>query len=123
MTAAELPVRVPLAVPQGITFRRRFHWALDGVAVDLTGWDAHMQVRRFPSAGTVLADLTPGAGITLGADGYIDVMLTAGQTAELPVTKGVYDLRLTQPGGGDTIGFLTGPFTVTPAVTRVVTSP
>lgn len=123
MTAAELPARVPLAVPQGITFRRRFHWSLDGVAVDLTGWDAHMQVRRFASADTVLADLTPGAGITLGADGYIDLMLTAGQTAELPVTKAVYDLRLIQPGGGDTIGFLTGPFTVTPAVTRVESSP
>lgn len=115
---AELPIREPLVINQGATFRRRFRWSLDGTPVDLTGWTARMEARRFPAAATVLAELTETAGITLGADGHIDLLLTAAETAALPPTRAVYDLRLTQPGAGDTIPFLVGPFTVRAAVTR-----
>lgn len=117
MVVQELPLRVPLAVSQGATFRKRFRWSLDGAPVNLTGWTGHMQARRFPSAGSVLVNLTETAGLALGADGIIDVLLTAAQTAALPVTRGVYDLRLSYPGG-DTIPLAAGDFIVRAAVTR-----
>lgn len=122
MTVQELPVSWRLTIPQGATFRRQFAWSVGGLAPDLSTWSAHMQIRRHPASETVLADLTSEAdgGITLGADGTIEVLLTAAQTAELPATRGVYDLRLTQPAGGDVVPFLTGLCIITPAVTREV---
>lgn len=119
MSKATLPISRPLVIWQGATFRQAFRWSLGGVGVDLTGWTAHMQVRRFPAAATPIVDLTDGNGITLGADGSVTVVIDAAASAALPALRGVYDLRLTRPDG-EVVPFLTGVAIVAASVTRDV---
>lgn len=68
----------------------------DGVAVDLTGSTAKLTIRN--AAGESLLVLTDGDGITLGgATGNVDILLTAEQTAALPLQKLSYNLDITEP--------------------------
>lgn len=98
-------------VEQGATWDETFTWKDNSsppVAIDLTGYSAHMQLR--PSAGdsTLYLDLTNGTGITLGGGaGTIRVVLTAAQTTAFswPMLAGQsaptakYDLKVTDAGG------------------------
>jgi hypothetical protein len=87
-----------------------------GGAFNLTGYQAHLQIRSSYSASSVLADFdTHVGGIVLyGATGQIGIYMSPNQSAQLlsgpvplsqvingrPVYKlGVYDLKLTDPSG------------------------
>lgn len=85
-----------------------------------------MQVRASFGASAVVASLSsPSDGITVGGtDGTITIVLSASETASLPVTSdfgdawaGVYDLEV-ESSGGEVTRLLEGAFYVTPEVTR-----
>lgn len=95
-------------------------WKSGGVAVNLTGYTAKMQVRaRHGAADPALLTLTHLDGITLGgAAGTVRIQRTAAQTAALTFASGVYDLELiaaADPPG--TKRLLEGKVVVLPEVT------
>ncbi len=63
-----------------------------GPPVDITGWDARMQVREGPTrSGTIILDLTLGAGeiviVSPATDGTFQVQVTDTVTAALLATQ------------------------------------
>lgn len=91
---------------KGATFTHRFQWktgptAETAVAVDLAGWVARLHFKVKADDAEVLLPLTTeNGGITLsvGGDGWVDVLVTAMQTKALP-KKAVFDLELESPTG------------------------
>lgn len=95
-----------------------------GAPLDLTGWDARMQIRDSLDAAAPLKTLTVGAGLILGgAAGTISFLISAAETASLfPIASGDtrvcrYDLELVEPGG-QVRKALVGRFVVRREVTR-----
>lgn len=108
----EFPITRNYTFTPGSTFRKSFAWARANS--DLSTWTAKLQIRS-TYGGTLLLELTETAGITLGAGGEIDILITAEQTEVL--ADGVYDLELYEPAG-DTVRFLEGTLKAgTPQVT------
>lgn len=112
------PANLKLTCPQGTTFSRTLTYKVDGVAVNLTGYTARMQVRENYYTNAKLVDLTSGSGITLGGSaGTVSFTLSASATAALPVGTFVYDLEIVS-GGGAVTRLVEGKFIVTPEVTK-----
>lgn len=98
----------------------------DQQPVDLTGYDARMQIRRDRDAALPIYTLTsdPLGGISLGSQGEIDITIPAGQTAPTLVPAidpdgevWYHDLLLTAPDS--TVERLyQGIVSVFPGVTR-----
>lgn len=89
-----------------------------GLAIDLTGYAAALQVRESVDSAEPLVSLTEAAGIALGGEeGTIGVHFTPEETAGLTLRSVVYDLELT-PEEGETFRLLQGTITVSPEVTR-----
>ena len=103
---------------QGMTFAPQLTWAIDGTAVNLTGYTARMQVRPTVDSTAVPINLTSGSGITLGGTaGTIQLSVAATALAAIEAGRYVYDLEL-QSGGGTVTTILAGYFDVSPEVTR-----
>lgn len=108
-----------LDIEQGANFSKVITWKDSaGVAQDLTGYTARMQIRKSKSATTTLADMTTAnGGVTLGGVlGTITLALTAAQTAAM-TSGGVYDLELIN-GAGFVTRLLEGAVTFSKEVTR-----
>jgi hypothetical protein len=127
-----------LTCQQGTDWSRLLVWKIKneaGVAepVNLTGWSARMQARRWHD-GEIAASLSSDPGeedglITLSAEGEIMLSLTEEQTRAIPVDltrrrRGAqaveihrYDLELISPGG-DVERLVEGTFTITAEVTQ-----
>ena len=119
-----LPVKRKLTINQGATFRASWVWKPGGMAMDLTGCTARMQVRPERESPEVLLEMTTeNGGITLGAvPGEIALYLGATNTASgvLDWESGVYDLEMQHPSGADEVTrFAEGVVVVRPEVTRV----
>jgi hypothetical protein len=84
----------------------------------LTNHTARMQVRRTIESTTPLITLTTENGrISLnGAEGFINLSITAADTAAL-TSSGVYDLEIIS-SGGLVSRVIQGTFTLSPEVTR-----
>ena len=110
---------------QGATFNPTISWVDDeGVAVDLSTYEARMQVRPTVPSASVIFEVTsasPAAasgGITLGGSaGTIEIVLEATATDDLPTGTFRYDLELEAPDGFVT-RLLKGRFKIDPEVTR-----
>lgn len=106
-------------IKQGETWTLTFVVQDDnGVAKDLTGYNAKMQIRNKPG-GDVYATLqtTPGTGITVnGSAGSVTLTLAAAVTDLLNFQRGVYDIYLTSGAGVVTIPF-EGDVIINPRVT------
>ena len=105
-------------IEQGATFSRTFTWKDDaGVAINITGYTARLQIRTaFESSSTILS-LTSSSGITLGGSaGTIVVSVSATDTAALDPGSYVYDLELVN--GATVTRLLAGYVEITPEVTR-----
>jgi hypothetical protein len=133
MTAAAYDLKIE----QGEDYMPR--WVLRFKGTDtprnLAGWTGHLQIRSIYYATSTLIDLTTSnGGLTLGADGSIQINMTAAQTAafftgpspnpvwqkinDRPYTKiGQYDLRLFDTSG-KTFPIIGGNVLLTPSVTR-----
>lgn len=107
-------------IEQGATFRRVLTYKdEDGAIVDLTGWNARMQLRTSKSAvsSTLALTSSPAAGITMGGvAGTVTVEITATQTAALVASTYVYDLEIYN--GAEVIRLIEGSLTLSTEVTR-----
>lgn len=111
--------RLDLTCDQGATFTRVLTWLDDdGIAVNLAGYTARMQVRSDHESATVLLSLTTeNGGITLGGSaGTVTLSATATATAALESGEHVYDLELVS--GAVVTRLMQGCFVVDPEVTR-----
>lgn len=107
---------------RGATWRQAFEWRqADGTTPydDLTGWTAAMQLRTRAESGEALLSLTsPAGGLAIdGPAARITATITAAQSADLPVGRAAYDIRLTAPSG-DVYFLVEGTVTVESQVTR-----
>ena len=108
-----------LTIEQGATFSQLVTYKESGVAVNLTGYTARMQVRStLESASTVVELTTANGRITLGGSaGTITLTVSATDTAALTAGRGVYDLELVS-GSGIVTRLLQGVATISRNVTR-----
>lgn len=95
--------RVNLCIPQASDWSHDFIWQNDGVAVDLTGYSARMQIQD-PDDGTVILDIsTAGGGISITAlTGTVTASLTNTQTRTSLVMAN-YSLILKSGSGDQTV--------------------
>ena len=111
------PGKLKLLCPQGSTFSRTLTYKVDSTPVDLTGYEARLQVREYHYSDNFVISLTDTSGITLGGSaGTIDVLVDATTTTELVPGDYVYDLELI--ASGTVTRLIEGQFVVTPEVTR-----
>lgn len=86
--------------------------------MDLTGYDARMQVRESTTSPVPLLSLTLGDGITVdGPAGEITLEVSDDDTSAWLWSYGLYGLEMESPGGRTT-PLLKGEFEVCPEVTR-----
>ena len=106
-------------VEQGATYSQVITYKEAGVAINLTGYTARLQVRStLESASTVVELTTANGRIVLGgAAGTITLTISATDTAALTAGRGVYDLELVS-GSGIVTRLLQGVATISRNVTR-----
>ena len=103
---------------QGRVFRKRFQLTdAGGTPFVWTGYTASMQVRTKASDNRELLALTSGSGITLEADGWVQIEASGVLMAAVPAGTHVYDFVLHEPGG-EPVDLFGGPFVVEQGVTR-----
>ena len=89
-------------------------------ALDLTGWEPRMQIRRDAKALGVVLDCRPANDrikVTDAPTGKILLNIPADDTARLDLEGAVYDVIITHTSG-EVRRLLSGAVTVSPAVTR-----
>jgi tRNA threonylcarbamoyladenosine modification (KEOPS) complex Pcc1 subunit len=108
-----------ILIEQGATFSQVITYKEAGVAVNLTGYTARMQVRAtLESASTLVELTTANSRIALGGTaGTINLTIAADDTAALTSGLGVYDLELVS-GSGIVTRLLQGVCTISRNVTR-----
>ncbi len=108
-----------ILIEQGATFSQVITYKDKGVAVNLTGYTARMQVRSTLESATTIVELTTAnSRIALGgAAGTITLTISATDTAALTAGRGVYDLELVS-GSGIVTRLLQGVATISRNVTR-----
>lgn len=108
-------------IEQGAYFERTITVSDNGVARNLTGYIARLQVRTSYQDATPVVDLTTengGITITTPLEGQLVVRMTAAATAALTGwTNGFYDLELV-PLDGKVDRLLQGKVTLSPEVTK-----
>ena len=108
-----------ILIEQGATYSQVITYKDNGVAVNLQGYTARMQVRATIEAATALIELTTAnERIALGgAAGTITLTISAADTEALTAGRGVYDLELIS-GSGIVTRLLQGVATISRNVTR-----
>jgi len=116
----QTPGKLNLVAYQGASWDYTLTWLAGGTPVNLTGYQARMQVRESYDASTPILSLTAGTGITLGGTaGTIYLEASATTTAAfdgVPNKQYIYDLEL--ENAGIETRLVEGTFTVNPEVTR-----
>ena len=108
-----------ILIEQGATFSQVITYKEAGVAINLTGYTARLQVRSTLESATSVVELTTAnSRIALGgAAGTITLTISATDTAALTAGRGVYDLELVS-GSGIVTRLLQGVATISRNVTR-----
>jgi hypothetical protein len=108
-----------ILIEQGATYSQVITYKEAGVAINLTGYTARMQVRAtLESASTLVELTTANSRIALGGTaGTITLTIAATDTAALTSGRGVYDLELVS-GSGIVTRLLQGVATISRNVTR-----
>ena len=108
-----------ITIEQGATFSQVITYKESGVAINLTGYTARMQVRSTLESATSVVELTTAnSRIALGGvAGTISLTISATDTAALTAGRGVYDLELVS-GSGIVTRLLQGVCTISRNVTR-----
>ena len=114
------PGRYNITVYQGTTFQLSPQWLIDNLPVNLTGYSATMQVRKFTSSPTPLVTASTSNGLIAinAAQGQIAISIPAATTATWPADNYMYDLNLTAPDGVTVYKILTGTFVVAASVVQ-----
>ena len=119
----QAPGLLDLNMWQGASWDYTLTWQTGGTPVNLSGYDARLQVRESHASSTAVLSLTAGTGITLGGTaGTIILEATATQTAAISAQppgpqQYVYDLELVS-GAGVVTRLVEGRVLVYPEVTR-----
>ena len=109
------PGKYKIEARQGQTLDKTFTWTVNNGPVNVTGFDAAMQVRSSWDSGTVVLDASDF--ITLGGTlGTVRVNIPAGTIAAINPGRYQYDLEL--DNGGTVTTLLAGVFQVNPEITR-----
>ncbi len=111
---------LPLDIEQGATYEKKLTWQdANENPIDITGYDARLQVRSEKESDVVLLELNvSNGGIILGdAAGTIELFISSSDTEALTWTQGVYDLELITDTG-KVIRFIEGAICVSLEVTR-----
>ena len=112
------PARYNINVYKGATFNLNPVWKIGGIAVNLTGFTADMQVRQFVDTGIITEMSTANGHIVIdGPRGQINITLSASETAALPAGQYMYDLNVTDTGG-TVFKILQGAFVINASVTH-----
>jgi hypothetical protein len=115
------PLKVPLTIYQGATFRKTVTWKAGepAVPVDLSGCSARMQIREKVESAEVLLELTTvnGRVVLGGVAGTVTLELPSSVTEDITWRAGVYDLEV-QFSNGDVRRLMNGSVKVVPEVTR-----
>ena len=108
-----------ITIEEGATFVLTFTVKAGGVAVNLTGYTAQMQVRSTVESSAVIVEASSANNRVdiQGGTGVVTVTIPANVTSTLDFTDGVYDLKATAPGGAVS-RYLAGEVTFSRAVTR-----
>lgn len=104
-----------LIIDAGATYRLSIEYE----GVDLTGYTAESQFRRFSNSDDTALSLMDTNGrivFTDRANGMLEIVLSASDTAQLS-GQYRYDIDLTAPGG-DVVRLFRGKVLVAPEVTR-----
>lgn len=107
-------------IEQGATTVKPFVWkSSDGTPVDLSGYEARMQVRRSTSADDVLLEASTDNGrIQIDPEaGKFTLVLSASVTAAINWSRGRYDIELESPDG-DVTRLIYGEITISKEITR-----
>lgn len=111
---------------QGTDWSRTLEFKTNGVADDLTGWDARMTFRDAPHvAGNVIIDLTTtptaqGSVITISAStGLVTPFIADVDSDAFELDKIYYDLKMTSPSSDGSLEYvpLFGYLPIIPKVT------
>lgn len=110
------PAEYPIKMRQGDTYKRTLTWLVNKAPVNLTGYDARLQIREDADDATPALDASDY--LTLGGTaGTIEVEIPAEETADLDAGRYVYDLEV-ESGGGEVTTLIAGSLTVTAEVTK-----
>jgi len=109
-----------ITIEKAATFTLSIIWKdSTGTLINLTGYTAHMQVRKSYTTSEIDLNLSTsnGAIVLGGSAGTIVVTATATLTLALTIKAGLYDLVLTS-GGGVATRLLEGSVTISPEITQ-----
>lgn len=98
MATQVLPIaEADICIFQGATFNQTLYYEVNGANVDLSDYDANMQIRSSPSSKAIILELSNTNGrITLNDQGAINLLISATDTSYLSAcNNAVYDLQLT----------------------------
>lgn len=110
-----------IVIEQGSKFALTVIYKDDtGSIIDLTGYTAAMQIRKYIDSSDTIESLSSGSGITItGASGQIDIEIGATNTAAYDFITAYYDLEITPASGADdTVRLLQGSVKLSKEVTR-----
>lgn len=120
-----MPATADLHVDQGAKYQVTFTYrqpsdpstpTVPGPPVDVTGWDALLQLRDLPGS-EVLLSLDQDSGITVGTtDGTFIVAMTAEQTSAFTFRRCQYDLLVTPPSSDPIRLIQASTVFITPAI-------
>lgn len=114
----QAPGNLDLNMYQGANWDYELTWNTGGTPVNLTGYDARMQMRRSDDTALPVLSLSAGSGITLGGTaGTIYLETDAATTAGIDDGTFVYDLELID-GSGYVTRLVQGNIQVDAEVTR-----
>lgn len=120
------PAVYNITLVQGSMFRLPIVVKAAGAPVDITGWQANMQVRKAPGKPLLVEARTEGGtGGTIAivgdpADGRFEVYIPASAMESVPPGRWRWDLELVPASGAeDTQQYVAGVATVLPQVTVI----
>ena len=112
--------KLDLTIEQGATFEKILLYKdADGQPIDLTGYNAELQVRSSKDSTRILLELSTDnskIGIS-GETGQITLLILASETSQISWSEAVYDLKLISDSGFST-RLVEGKVKLSKAVTR-----
>jgi hypothetical protein len=103
-----------MTIYKGTTFSQVFVWSENDLPVDLSSWEAKMQIKSASDTYTITSDT---GGITLGDAGEIGLIFSSAFTSEMVAGSYKYDLLLRTDLGVIMPPIVSGMITVIQGVT------
>jgi hypothetical protein len=117
------PVKHDIIIYAGSHFSLPVQWLTGdpAVGVDLTGCSIKMQIRKTATSPEVLYELSTSNNKINFVDsslGKFEIVITGEDSETFVFFRGVYDLEIHYPSGGNSYRIMQGSVTIDPNVTR-----